>query len=153
MSVAQIAIAWVLSRGQDIVPLNGSVYRHFPSKAALRDAVTQRWLARASEPLAQVLTQDSTAPERLRHWLDLLIASKRSSAFDDPELFAMYMKLAAEARAVVKAHVEALRKQVTQIIADGVARGEFATPDPAAAARAMLSATACFHVPIRARMV
>ena len=24
---------------------HGSVYRHFPSKAALRDAVTERWLA------------------------------------------------------------------------------------------------------------
>ena len=23
---------------------HGSVYRHFPSKAALRDAVTERWL-------------------------------------------------------------------------------------------------------------
>ena len=31
---------------------HGSVYRHFPSKAALRDAVTERWLARVSDPLA-----------------------------------------------------------------------------------------------------
>ena len=33
---------------------HGSVYRHFPSKAALRDAVAERWLARISEPLEAV---------------------------------------------------------------------------------------------------
>ncbi len=32
---------------------HGSVYRHFSSKAALRDAVTERWLARVSDPLAR----------------------------------------------------------------------------------------------------
>lgn len=84
------------------------------------------------------MTEDSPAPERLRRWLDVLIASKRSSAFGDPELFAMYMELAAETRAVVKAHIDALREQVARIIADGVARGEFATPDPVAAARGTL---------------
>jgi len=30
---------------------HGSVYRHFASKAALRDAVAERWLARISDPL------------------------------------------------------------------------------------------------------
>src|SRR5262249_7191685 len=80
---------------------HGSVYRHFPSKAALRDAVTERWLARMSELLTDVMAEDVTAPVRLRHWFDLLIASKRQKAFDDPELFANYLELAAEAREVV----------------------------------------------------
>ncbi|HEY1384219.1 MAG TPA: TetR/AcrR family transcriptional regulator, partial [Dongiaceae bacterium] len=30
---------------------HGSVYRHFPSKAALREAVLERWLHRISDPL------------------------------------------------------------------------------------------------------
>ena len=42
---------------------HGSVYRHFPSKAALRDAVPERWLHRISEPLAAVARQ-STARAR-----------------------------------------------------------------------------------------
>src|SRR5262245_42573012 len=74
---------------------HGSVYRHFPSKAALRDAVTERWLARIVAPLADVAAEASPAPERLRRWLELLIASKRSRALDDPELFATYMELVA----------------------------------------------------------
>ena len=59
---------------------HGSVYRHFPSKAALRDAVAERWLARISEPLQAVAEdEDGLAPERLRRWLDLLIAAKRAA--------------------------------------------------------------------------
>lgn len=129
---------------------HGTVYRHFPSKAALRDAVTERWLARFSEPLADVAAEASPAPERLRRWLDLLIAAKRSRALDDPELLATYMELVVEAREVVKAHVDRLVGQLTRIIADGVARGEFTVADPTAAGRAVFDATARFHNPAHA---
>ena len=48
---------------------HGSVYRHFPSKAALRDAVAERWLHSISEPLALVAAQHAPAPERLHRWV------------------------------------------------------------------------------------
>lgn len=107
---------------------HGSVYRHFPSKVALRDAVTERWLARVSAPLAAVASEPGAAPERLRRWLDLLTASKRTKARDDPELFATYHDIAADARDVVRAHVDILAGQIARIVADGVAQGEFAVP-------------------------
>src|SRR5512133_207405 len=64
---------------------HGSVYRHFPTKATLRDAVAERWLAALSEPLAKIANRDGPATERLRRWLDLLVSSKRQRARDDPE--------------------------------------------------------------------
>jgi AcrR family transcriptional regulator len=129
---------------------HGSVYRHFPSKAALRDAVTERWLSEVSEPLQVVAVGKGAAPERLRRWLDLLVRSKRRKALDDPELFATYIELAAEARDVVRAHVETLVAQLARIVADGVARGEFEATDPAATGRAIFDATARFHNPAHA---
>jgi AcrR family transcriptional regulator len=129
---------------------HGSVYRHFPSKAALRDAVTARWLDRIATPLAAVAAEDGPAQQRLRRWLDRLIAAKRSRAFDDPELFATYMALVADARAVVTAHVEHLVAQVARIVADGVARGEFVVADPLVAGRAVFDATTRFHNPAHA---
>ena len=63
---------------------HGSVYRHFPSKAALRDAVTERWLASISEPLEAVANGKGPAPARLQRWLDLLVSAKRSKALADP---------------------------------------------------------------------
>ena len=129
---------------------HGSVYRHFPSKAALRDAVTERWLAAISEPLEAVATGKGAAPARLRRWLDLLVTSKRRKALDDPELFATYVELTADARHVVTAHVDRLVGQLERIIADGVAGGELTAADTAGAARAVFDATARFHNPVHA---
>ncbi|SMH62422.1 TetR family transcriptional regulator [Azospirillum agricola] len=129
---------------------HGSVYRHFPSKAALRDAVTERWLARVSAPLAAIAAEDGPAPARLRRWLDALIGAKHAKVLDDPEMFATYMTLAADAREVVAGHVAALTADLARMVADGVAQGVFATADPQATGRALLDATARFHNPAHA---
>jgi AcrR family transcriptional regulator len=126
---------------------HGSVYRHFESKAALRDAVTDRWLARVSAPLEQIVAEDGPAAERLHRWVVTLSKTKRKKALDEPELFATYMALASDARAVVDSHVEHLVAQLTRLIADGVERGEFEVADAEAAARAVFDATTRFHNP------
>ncbi|HET6686110.1 MAG TPA: TetR family transcriptional regulator, partial [Jiangellaceae bacterium] len=129
---------------------HGSVYRHFNSKAALRDAVTESWLESISSPLQAVAREDGPAADRLQRWLDLLVRSKRTKALDDPELFATYIELAAEAREVVNAHVDTLVAQLDRIISDGVAHGEFEVNDTAAAARAVFDSTSRFHNPAHA---
>jgi Tetracyclin repressor-like, C-terminal domain len=86
----------------------------------------------------------------LQRWLDLLVSSKRSKALDDPEVFATYIELTAEAREVVKAHVDKLTGQLKRIISDGVARGAFSASDPLVTARAVFDATARFHNPAHA---
>jgi AcrR family transcriptional regulator len=129
---------------------HGSVYRHFPSKAALRDAVTERWLSEVSKPLEAIAAGKGTAPQRLERWLDGLVQAKRRRALDDPELFATYIELAADAREVVKTHVETLVDQLARIVAEGVADSAFAADDPRAAARAAFDATSRFHNPAHA---
>jgi AcrR family transcriptional regulator len=129
---------------------HGSVYRHFASKAALRDAVAERWLHRVAVPLAEITDGDEPASTRLRRWLEALVAYKQRLASEDPELFATYVALAMEARTVVKAHVDELCGQLERILAGGVAGGEFAVADPAATARAIFDATARYHHPAHA---
>lgn len=129
---------------------HGSVYRHFPSKVALRDAVAERWLARVSTPLAAIATSVEPAPVRLRRWLAELSGTKRRMAREDPELFDTFHRIAIEARDVVTGHLEILAGQLAGIVADGVAAGDFAHADPAAAGRAVLQATARFHHPAHA---
>lgn len=129
---------------------HGSVYRHFESKAALRDAVTQRWLERVSDPLEKVVAAEGPADERLRLWLELLTSTKRRKALEDPEMFATYMALAGGAREAVAEHVDHLAEQLGRIVADGVDAGEFEAADPAATGRAVLEATARFHHPAHA---
>jgi AcrR family transcriptional regulator len=144
------AKATVVDVARELGVSHGSVYRHFPSKAALRDAVVERWLTEISIPLADVAAEESPARERLRRWLDLLVESKQSRAREEPELFATYTELAANAREVIGAHVKALTDQLAQIIADGVAQREFDVANPEVAARAVFDATSRFHNPANA---
>src|SRR5512144_1748893 len=78
------AKATVVDVARELGVSHGSVYRHFPSKAALRDAVAERWLSEISAPLAAAAAAEGSAPERLRRWLDLLVESKQSRAREDP---------------------------------------------------------------------
>jgi AcrR family transcriptional regulator len=144
------AKATVVDVARELNVSHGSVYRHFPSKAALRDAVAERWLASVSEPLASVANEAGAASKRLCRWLDLLVESKQGLARNDPELFATYVGMAGESREVIAAHVESLVDQLTSVIADGVRQGEFVAEDPASTARAVFDATARFHNPANA---
>ncbi len=126
---------------------HGSIYRHFPSKAALQDAIAERWLTRKLMPLSTIANEDGPATERLRRWLDLLCSTTRKNALDDPELFATHRELAEAARDVVRTHIDQLVEQLTRIIGDGVAQGEFASSEPSVSARAVFTATTLFHDP------
>jgi len=127
---------------------HGTVYRHFRTKAALREAVTERWLHRTAEKLTGFVTEDRDPEARLRDWLRALFEAKRHKAGDDPELFATFSVLAVENSRVVDEHIADLTAQLTEIVRDGVARGAFtAAADPADTARAVFQATGRFHDP------
>ena len=49
-----LAKATVVDVARALDVSHGSVYRHFPSKASLREAVAKRWLERVSVPLAKI---------------------------------------------------------------------------------------------------
>lgn len=129
---------------------HGSIYRHFSSKAALRDAVAARWLHRVSLPLAEIAQAQGSGVEQLHSWLERLMHLKRQKVLDDPELFATYHAIAEESREVVQAHVEELIAQLAQIIASGIANQEFKESDPAQTAKAVFQATVRFHHPAHA---
>ncbi|MBT2368240.1 TetR family transcriptional regulator [Streptomyces sp. ISL-10] len=127
---------------------HGSVYRHFRTKAALREAVTERWLGRAEVALAEITgAAHRTASEKLADWFSALFEAKRHKAGDDPELFATYGVLIDENSGVVDRHLDAMLDQLRQIVEEGVRAGDFADADPAATARALFDATARFHDP------
>jgi AcrR family transcriptional regulator len=127
---------------------HGSVYRHFPSKAALREAVIRRWLDRVREDLdAAVQDSGSAPPDRLRSLLTTMFAAKRAKAREDPELFATFRVLAAEHSTVSSAHVDFLLSRIRAVVADGIAGGDFAPGEPEVIARAVYNATNRFHDP------
>ena len=126
---------------------HAAVYRHVATKAELRDLVVSRWVETTMPPLRAIAARPGPAPQRLRRLIDALIAVKRRRAADDPELFAAYRTLAADARSVVDAHVNELVGLAATVFRDGVKEGTFRTVDPVAAGRAVLFATSTLPSP------
>ena len=75
---------------------------------------------------------------------------KRRRAADDPELFAAYRTLAADAQSIVAAHVDELLGLVAVVIRSGVKEGTFRKVNPVSAARAVLVAMSRFYHPAHA---
>ena len=142
-----LAKATVVDVARALDVSHGSVYRHFPSKASLRDAVAKRWLERVNAPLEKIAESSGPAPARLERWLRALFAAKYKRVCEDPEMFATYLALAREARDVVKAHKERLVDQIERILSDGVKQGAFHVTDVKTSARAIFDATIRFHHP------
>jgi AcrR family transcriptional regulator len=142
-----LAKATVVDVARALDVSHGSVYRHFPSKQSLRQAVAKRWLDRANAPLEQIAETSGPAPARLERWLRTMFEIKYKKVTDDPEMFATYLTLAREACEVVKAHKERLVAQLAHILSDGVQQGAFEVADVKVSARAVFDATIRYHHP------
>ena len=127
----------------------GNVYRHVESKAALREAVVERWLLSIEAELAAAIVAGAPAAERIGTWLRTLAGIKRTRFLDDPELFATYASLGDEQQGAVVRHLQVMVDQLSAIIEDGVRTGEFAPRPADTAARALLDGTSAFHNPHR----
>jgi AcrR family transcriptional regulator len=145
-----LAKATVVDVARALDVSHGSVYRHFPSKASLREAVAKRWLDRVNAPLLKIAESSGPAPARLERWLRAMIAIKHKKVAEDPEMFETYLTLAQEACKVVRAHKDGLVDQIAGIISDGVKQGAFQVADAKGTARALFDATVRFHHPAHA---
>jgi AcrR family transcriptional regulator len=145
-----LAKATVVDVARALDVSHGSVYRHFPSKASLREAVAKRWLDRVSAPLDKIVESADPAPIRLERWLRTLCTAKQKKVTEDPEMFATYLTLAREACSAVRGHREHLMDQVAGILSDGVREAAFEVADTKASARAIFDATVRYHTPAHA---
>jgi AcrR family transcriptional regulator len=98
-----------------------NVYRHFKSKRALQEAVTEIWLKAIFIPLEKIAVSSAPADRRLEKWMMTLSLLLSKTYTDDPELFLMYRLLAKGNTLVIQRYQAALREQLIGILQDGIA--------------------------------
>lgn len=130
---------------------HGSVYRHFPTKAALRAAVVEDGLAAIDRRLTAIAAGPGSAMDRLHRWLLALIEFKQDFAREDPELFQTYCMVAEDGPKVASAHSTLMLSQLDAMLAEGVAAGEIRPSALQAGGRAIFQATGRFHNPVHYR--
>ncbi|WP_051242581.1 TetR/AcrR family transcriptional regulator [Stappia stellulata] len=126
---------------------HSNIYRFYPSKAALLDAVMARWLGDLETSLDDAIAAVSAPDDRLAAYVLTLSDALRERASADPPGFAAYAVLSERAQAAMTAHAAACRSRIAAILADGMTQGVFAHGDATAVARAIDNATLCLRHP------
>jgi AcrR family transcriptional regulator len=126
---------------------HAAIYRYYNGKAALWNAVTERWLTNLHAPSNDILKEDSPADIKLFHLLKEFAEAKHRSAINDPEMFANYIKLARSSMEVIEKSIEDGINCIKEIIVQGIKEGIFFTEFTHQAARAVYFATSVFFHP------
>ena len=127
---------------------HANVYRYFPSKTALADAVSAQWL----RPLDALLTDAAAAPDpaddKLERMFVALAAAMRDRAEAEPNLFRLFAEAFAEGREVARRHRSRVRLLVERVVEEGIGAGTFPVRSRERALALIFDATYRFVTPL-----
>jgi AcrR family transcriptional regulator len=126
---------------------HANVYRYFPSKQALVDAVTADWLRGVERLLAEVAEAPDPADDKLERLLLALARAQRDLLETEPNLFALYADMPEEARSIIRRHRARVRTLVERVIEEGIGSGAFAVKSHDRAGALVLDAVFRFVQP------
>ncbi|KMO37204.1 TetR family transcriptional regulator [Methylobacterium variabile] len=126
-----------------------NVYRFFESKKAINEAVVARLIGDVEAKIAAVADRPGVAAEaRLREIIVFLHHDAVGRFTGHPRMHEMVEAAMSESWNVCRHHVDRITAVLERVIADGVARGEFAVEEPAVAARCVHTAIVRFCHPV-----
>lgn len=121
-----------IARALRMSPAN--VYRFYASKAEIQEAVAVHILKDVESRVRAIAAGETTAAQKLRAIVKSIQAVNAERLARGGKLHEMVDVALSERWPLVVAHVLRIRGVYTDVIAQGVARGEFAVSDPAQAA-------------------
>ncbi len=108
---------------------HANVYRYFPSKDALLDAVAGRWLRDVETRLAGIADAPDPADDKIERLLVALAALQRDALANEPNLFAVHLDATVAARPIARRHRVRLRSLVERVVEEGITSGIFSARD------------------------
>ncbi|GJE27011.1 TetR family transcriptional regulator [Methylobacterium organophilum] len=108
---------------------HANVYRYFPSKDALLDAVAGRWLRELEAELAGIADAPDPADDKIERLIAALAAGQREALAREPNLFAVHLDAVVASRPIARRHRVRLRTLVERIVEEGIGTGVFSARD------------------------
>jgi AcrR family transcriptional regulator len=130
-----------IARELHMSPAN--VYRFFGKKSAINEAVCIDLLGKIEAEGEEIAASSDTAAQRMRDLIGSLETTHHKQYMRDRKLYELIEAAVNENWATTRRHTERMTKILEQIIASGMASGEFSAGDPTLAAR--LVNTACIR--------
>lgn len=108
---------------------HANVYRYFPSKDSLIEALTDHWLKPIETGLHDIGDGPDPADDKLERILSALYRAYRNKAEVDPNLFAIFAEAADAGRATARRHRARLQAEIQRVVEEGMAGGVFRAGD------------------------
>jgi AcrR family transcriptional regulator len=102
-----------------------NIYRYFPSKAAINEAICDRVVHHIEAQCWEALVQDGTSTERLQRFIKEYHRTVKNSIIKEKRLYDMVAVAMDEHWSVIQGHSDRVRELLKIIIEQGMSSGEF----------------------------
>ena len=127
---------------------SSNVYRFFPSKSAINNAICDRIISESERRLFAIARQKLPASERIASLIAELHRNTTEEMLDQKKVSEMVVTAMEEHWDAIDAHINRVNGIFAQVIADGAASGEFRQQDPTRAAECARAAIALLWHPV-----
>jgi AcrR family transcriptional regulator len=108
---------------------HANVYRYFPSKEALFEAVTLLWLKPLEQQLHVIVQGQDPAYDKLERALTALQRAYREKRDSDPILFRLLCDAVEKGGGVARRHRNRVQAEIQAIVEEGIGSGAFRIQD------------------------
>ncbi|HEX2351500.1 MAG TPA: TetR/AcrR family transcriptional regulator [Xanthobacteraceae bacterium] len=125
-----------------------NVYRFFPSKNAIIEAICQRCLGDLEDTAWAVARSRGSAAERLERLVLEILAYHRENHLTEQRVNDMVLAAIELSWGAIRAHKEHMRMVFEAVLREGIERGEFERVDPRETSRLMMISLVNFCHPV-----
>jgi AcrR family transcriptional regulator len=126
---------------------HAALYAHFRDKAALFDAVSERWLREIDERLTAVCRKSREPAEKILAWMLVLHRAKVAKVQHDPELYKAFDLSTAVRKPFAALHMDTMRAQLVGLVEETIAKRHLRDADADAMAEIIQESMIAFHHP------
>lgn len=119
----------VVSVARDAGMSHANVYRFFPSKAGLIEAVVVAWARTVELALGDIANAPDPADDKLERFLSAWAKAQREGLDRDPPIYATFASLWEARRDTITAHRARIRAFLASIVDEGLEPGPFRIRD------------------------
>ncbi|OLB76901.1 MAG: hypothetical protein AUI16_07600 [Alphaproteobacteria bacterium 13_2_20CM_2_64_7] len=125
-----------------------NVYRFFPSKNAIIEAICQRCLSELEDRAWAVARSRGSAAERLERLVLEILAYHKENNLTDQRVNDIVLAAIELSWGAIRAHKEHMRMVFEWVLREGIERGEFERVDPRETSRLMMISLVNFCHPV-----
>jgi AcrR family transcriptional regulator len=131
---------------------HANVYRYFPSKAELIDAVAGQWLKEVEATLADIADSPDPADDKLERFVFAIARSYRVCAESNPHVFDVYVSAVEHSRGIARKHRGRQLRLLERVLEEGIATDVFRPRDKDRAMAFVIDAVQRYVNPVMARI-